>query len=49
MINSSEISTFHQMKMKDSARDLHLSPDRLHLATAHYDGVVRISRMTKKA
>jgi hypothetical protein len=35
--------------MKDSARDLDLSPDRIHLATAHYDGVVRISRMTAKA
>ena len=44
-----QANEFHQTKMKDSARDLHLSPDRLHLATAHYDGVVRISRMTKKA
>ncbi len=44
-----QANEFHQIKMKDSARDLHLSPDHLHLATAHYDGVVRISRMTEKA
>jgi WD40 repeat protein len=44
-----ESNEFHQIKMKDSARDLDLSPDRIHLATAHYDGVVRISRMTAKA
>ena len=44
-----EQNEFHQIKMKDSARDLDLSPDGLHLATAHYDGYVRISRMTAKA
>tara|TARA_B100000029_G_scaffold475042_1_gene517989 strand:+ start:1021 stop:2043 length:1023 start_codon:yes stop_codon:yes gene_type:complete len=43
-----QANEFHQIKMKDSARDLHLSPDGLHLATAHYDGVIRISKMAKK-
>ncbi len=36
---------FHRVKLKNDARDLDLSSDGLHLATAHYDGHVRISRM----
>ena len=40
---------FHQLKMKDTARDLDMSPDGLHLATAHYDGHLRISKMAAKA
>jgi WD40 repeat protein len=39
---------FHKFKMKDTCRDLHLSPDPTQLVTAHYDGHLRISRMTKK-
>ena len=39
---------FHKFKMKDTCRDLHLSPDPTRLVTAHYDGHLRISRMTDK-
>lgn len=40
---------FHQIKLKDNARDLDLSPDGLGLATAHSDSRLRISRMEAKA
>jgi WD40 repeat protein len=40
---------FHQFKLPNTARDMDLSPDGLHLATAHHDGNVRISKMAAKA
>lgn len=40
---------FHQMKLPNTARDLDLSPDGLHLATAHHDGHLRIHKMDVKA
>ena len=40
---------FHHAKLPDTARDLDLSPDGLTLATAHYDGRLRISKMAAKA
>lgn len=40
---------FHKVKMPDNmAREMDLHPDGLHLATAHYDNTLRISRMTEK-
>jgi len=36
---------FFTMKLKNDARDLSLSPDGLHLATAHHDGNLRIHLM----
>ena len=39
---------FHKFKLKDTCRDLHLAPDHLHFVTAHYDGHLRICRMTAK-
>ena len=39
---------FHQLKLPNDSRDLDISPDGLHLATAHYDGRLRISRMAAK-
>lgn len=39
---------FHKFKLPDTARQLDLHPDGLHLATVHYDRHVRISRMTAK-
>ena len=36
---------FHQFKLPDTALDLDLCTDGLHLATAHYDRQVRISKM----
>lgn len=44
-----EATEMHSMKLKDVARDLDLSPDHLHLATAHHNGHVYISRMEAKA
>lgn len=38
----------HQLKLKDNARDLDLSPDGLHLATAHFDSHLRVHRMEAK-
>jgi WD40 repeat protein len=39
---------FHKFKLKDTCRDLHLSPDPTRFVTAHYDGHLRICRMTAK-
>lgn len=39
---------FHQMKLPSDARDLDLHSDGLHLATAHYDGHLRIHKMAAK-
>lgn len=47
--NPDQINEFHQLKLPNTARDLDLSPDNLHLLTAHFDGHVRVSRMTEKA
>jgi WD40 repeat protein len=40
---------FFKLSLPNTARDLDLHPDGTHLATAHHDGVVRISAMTPKA
>ena len=44
-----ESEEFHQLKLKDTARDLDLCPDGLHLATAHHDGNLRIHKMDVEA
>ncbi len=44
-----EEKPFHKLKLKDTARDMSLHPDGLHVATAHYDGHIRVCRMTEKA
>ena len=44
-----EEKPFHKLKLKDTARDMSLHPDGLQVATAHWDGYVRISRMEQKA
>jgi WD40 repeat protein len=36
---------FFKLSLPNSARDLDLHPDRIQLATAHHDGVLRISAM----
>lgn len=43
-----EAEDFHRVKLTNDARDLHLSPDGLHLATAHHDGHLLIHRMSAK-
>ncbi len=40
-----DANEFFSMKLKNDARDLDLSPDGRHLATAHHDGHLRIHRM----
>lgn len=44
-----QAEAFHQLKLPNNARDLDLSPDGLHVATAHHDGVLRLYRMAPKA
>ena len=44
-----EADEFHQLKLKDTVRDLDLCSDGLQLATAHFDGHVRIHLMEKPA
>lgn len=43
-----EKNEFHLFKLPNTARDLSLSPDGRHLATAHFDGNLRISLMAAK-
>ncbi len=43
-----EAEDFHRIKLPDTARDLSLSPDGLHLATAHFNGHVLIHKMEKE-
>ncbi|MGD9854255.1 MAG: WD40 repeat domain-containing protein [Planctomycetaceae bacterium] len=40
---------FHRFKLPSNARDMDLHPDGLHVATAHYDQHVRITRLAVKA
>jgi WD40 repeat protein len=37
---------FHQLKLPNTARDMHLCSDGLHLLTAHHDGRVRVWKMS---
>jgi WD40 repeat protein len=39
---------YHKFKLPNTARDMSLSPDGLLVATAHHDGQLRVSKMTKK-
>ena len=43
-----EDKPYHKLKLKDTARDMDLHPDGLHVATSHFDGHIRISRLTAK-
>lgn len=40
---------FHQQKLPNIARDLHLAPNHIDVATAHYDGHIRVHRLQPKA
>lgn len=46
---TNEEKPFHKLKLKDTVRDLALHPDGLQVATTHFDGHVRICRLTAKA
>ncbi len=39
---------YHRFKLPDTARDMAVHPDGLHLATVHYDRHVRIHKLTPK-
>ena len=43
-----ELEDSHRVKLPSDARDLHLSSDGISLATAHFDGKLRIHRMEAK-
>jgi WD40 repeat protein len=43
-----DATEFHQLKLKDTARDLDLASDGLRVATAHHNGHVYVSRMEAK-
>lgn len=43
-----EAEDFHRFKLPNTARDMDLSSDGLHVATAHHDGHVRICKMAAK-
>lgn len=36
---------FHEFKLPNTARDLAMHSDGIHLATAHYDGAIRVHRL----
>jgi WD40 repeat protein len=40
---------FHQVKLPNTARDMDLASDDLHLCTAHFDGQLRLYKMAAKA
>ncbi len=37
---------YHRFKLPNQSRDMDLHPDGLHVATAHHDGHVRVTRLT---
>lgn len=43
-----ELEDSHRLKLPSDARDLDLAPDGISLATAHFDGKLRIHRMEAK-
>ncbi len=43
-----QATEFFKLVLPNTARDLDLHPDGLRLATAHHDGILRISSMTPK-
>lgn len=40
---------FHQLKFPNTARDLDLAPDGIHVVTGHYDRHIRVSKLAEKA
>lgn len=47
--NPDDEKPFHTFKLKDTVRDMSVHPDGTLVATAHWDGYVRICRITPKA
>lgn len=43
-----EEKDFHKLKLKDTARGMDIHSDGIQLATVHYDGHLRISKMAPK-
>ena len=46
--NPAEEKSTHKFKLKDTARGMDVHPDRLQVATTHWDRHLRVSRMAKK-
>jgi hypothetical protein len=46
--SKSTASEFFKLGLPNTARDLDLHPDGLRLATAHHDGILRITAVTSK-
>ncbi len=44
-----EKHAFFQLKLPNTAREMDLHPDGIQIATAHHDGILRISKMHPKA
>ncbi|HIA19664.1 MAG TPA: hypothetical protein EYN70_09665 [Planctomycetaceae bacterium] len=40
---------FHKLKLPDTIREMDLHPDGIQVATAHFDGHVRICKLAPKA
>ncbi len=43
------VNEFHQFKLPNSVKGMDLHPDGMHIATAHYDGRIRLTAMREKA
>ncbi len=46
--NAEEDQAFHKFQLPNTARGMSLHPDGIHVATAHHDRHLRISRLTAK-
>ena len=43
------VNEFHQFKLPNSVKGMALHPDGMQVATAHYDGRLRLTAMREKA
>ncbi len=43
-----EAKAYHKLKLPSTLRDMEIHPDGIHLATAHHDRQVRITKLTAK-
>ena len=48
-IEQSVEKEFHKLKLPDTIREMDLHPDGIQVATAHFDGHVRICKLAPKA
>ncbi|MEQ9409925.1 MAG: WD40 repeat domain-containing protein [Fuerstiella sp.] len=48
-LKTAEEKPWHQLKLKDTVRDMDLHPDGLLVATTHFDGHIRLCQMSAKS